>query len=294
MVEHHVANVIVAGSIPVTRSIFLYGYTAPMIKLIATDLDGTLLDDRKQLPPGFFDAILKLKAHGICFVIASGRQSHNIIQIFEEIKEHLYFLGDNGAVAFEGEKCMGYTELPPEKLLAPLERIRKIPTAHPIFCGINCAYADDSDPHFCANARKYNARFELVPDLKEVLKQDHICKLAVFDSESAERNALPQLRDFLDDFSLTLAGEEWLDFMPPGMHKGVGLKLIQDKLGISPEETMTFGDYHNDLEMLLGSSYSYAMKNAHPDILKASRFVTSHTNNEYGVLRTLQEHFDFL
>ncbi len=291
MVEHHVANVIVAGSIPVTRSIFL---SEDMIKLIATDLDGTLLDDNKQLPPGFFDAILKLKAHGVRFVIASGRQYYNIVKIFEELQDDLYFLGDNGAVAFEGRNCMGYTELPPEVLLAPLERVRSIPTAHPIFCGVDCAYSDDTDPYFCTNARKYNSRFKIVPHLPDVLKTDHICKLAVFDSENAEKNTLPNMKQFAGDFTLALAGEEWLDCMPPGMNKGIGLKLIQQKLGISPEETMAFGDYHNDLEMLQSCHYSYAMKNAHPDILKTARYTTEYSNNEYGVMKTLQEYFDFL
>ena len=265
-----------------------------MIKLIATDLDGTLLNDNKQLPPGFVDAVRKLKAHGVHFVIASGRQYYNIIKLFEELVDDLYFLGDNGAVAFEGSNCLGFTELPPEKLLAPLERVRQIPTAHPIFCGVNCAYTDDTDPYFCENARKYNARFKIVPHLPDVLKTDHICKIAVFDSENAEKNTLPHMKEFFGDFSLALAGEEWLDLMYPGMNKNIGLKLIQEKLGIAPEETMAFGDYHNDMEMLQGCHYSFAMKNAHPDIHRISRFTTRHTNNEYGVLRTLQEYFDFL
>jgi hydroxymethylpyrimidine pyrophosphatase-like HAD family hydrolase len=102
------------------------------------------------------------------------------------------------------------------------------------------------------------------------------------------------MKEFSEDFSLTLAGEEWLDCMPPGMNKGVGLKLILEKLGISPEETMAFGDYHNDLEMLKCCRYGYAMKNAHPYLLNAGLRVTRCTNDENGVLKTLQEYFDFL
>lgn len=265
-----------------------------MIKLIATDIDGTLLDSKKQLPHGFFEAVLKLKAHGIHFVIASGRQYYNIAELFKEIQEDLYFLGDNGAVAFAGSRCLGFTAMPPEKLLSPLEKVRTIPTAHPIYCGVKGAYTDDTDAYFLENARKYNARLEIVPHLPDVLKMDNICKMAIFDAENAEENTLPHMKEFSEDFSLTLAGEEWLDCMPPDMNKGVGLKLILEKLGISPEETMAFGDYHNDLEMLKCCRYGYAMKNAHPDLLNAGLRITRYTNDENGVLKTLQEYFDFL
>ena len=61
------------------------------------------------------------------------------------------------------------------------------------------------------------------------------------------------------------------------------------KLGITKEETMAFGDYLNDYEMLQESGLSYAMKNSHPDLLKVARFVTEYDNNNNGVVETIRK-----
>ena len=132
-------------------------------------------------------------------------------------------------------------------------------------------------------------------DLHEVFQYDHICKLAIFDDEiKSETNLFPQMQDFSDRFNVALASREWLDCMPAGMSKGVGIRQLTEKLGLTPENVMAFGDYENDREMLEYSYHSYAMKNAFPDILKVARYTTEYSNNENGVIRTLKQVFDFL
>ena len=72
-------------------------------------------------------------------------------------------------------------------------------------------------------------------------------------------------------------------------NKGNAISGIQKELDISPEETLVFGDYLNDLEMMQNAKYSYAMKNAHPEFIKSSKYVTTFSNNENGVLKTIDE-----
>ena len=79
--------------------------------------------------------------------------------------------------------------------------------------------------------------------------------------------------------------------MKPGVNKGCAMRGIQQKLGISPEECMAFGDYLNDCEMMQVCKQSYGMKNGHPDLLAGCRFVTEKTNDEDGVCDTLRRVF---
>ena len=76
--------------------------------------------------------------------------------------------------------------------------------------------------------------------------------------------------------------------MAKGVNKGLAIKKIQEKLGIKHEETMVFGDYLNDLEMMDSAYHSYAMDNAHDDLKKVARFIAK-SNDECGVVQAIKE-----
>ena len=96
------------------------------------------------------------------------------------------------------------------------------------------------------------------------------------------------LRPFEKEFDILPSGDSWLDMVLRGASKGSAIDLIRERYGIPFEETAIFGDYLNDMSMMDRGYYSYAMKNAHPDIKAAARFVTEYTNEEDGVARTLE------
>ena len=85
-----------------------------------------------------------------------------------------------------------------------------------------------------------------------------------------------------------VSGENWLDLSHNDANKGFALTQIQNNYRISREETLVFGDYNNDLEMLERATYSFAMANAHPNVLSAARYTTL-SNNEKGVERILEQ-----
>jgi len=78
-----------------------------------------------------------------------------------------------------------------------------------------------------------------------------------------------------------------VDVSHPDAHKGFAISMIQKQLGVTKAETMVFGDYHNDLEMLALADFSFAMGNAHPDIVAAANFQTTN-NDDFGVERVLE------
>ena len=89
-----------------------------------------------------------------------------------------------------------------------------------------------------------------------------------------------------------VSGKLWVDINNKGVNKGYALEKIQKDENISFEETMVFGDYLNDLEMMGKAYYSYAMENAHDDLKKVSRFIAK-SNNNNGVVEAIKEVVQF-
>ena len=94
------------------------------IKLIAADMDGTLLSSRKQLPKGFFPLVRTLKKIGVRFAPASGRQYYNLYEQFGEIADELMYISENGAMICDGAECVGFSAMPRDVVLDAIERVR--------------------------------------------------------------------------------------------------------------------------------------------------------------------------
>ncbi len=258
-----------------------------MIRLIAADMDGTLLNGRKQLPEDMFRVIRDLQRRGICFVAASGRQYYNLYHKFSGEADRLYYFSENGALVFHGTENLFYSELPRDGIMHILARVGELPGAFPVLCGLGCAYHLDRDPEFIRNTKLYYDRLEAVSDFRPCMETDHICKTAVF-APNAEATVYPALKRQLEpEFSVVLSGSTWVDIMNPGISKGTALAFLQKRLGIAAEECMTFGDYLNDSSMIRDCPNSYAMANAHPDLKRLAAHVTEYDNEHNGVLRII-------
>ena len=246
-----------------------------MIRLVAADMDGTLLNSRGEIPAGFGDAVRALSGNGVRFAVASGRQYEGVVNYFDGLRDEIIFLCENGArVVWRGEDIF-LSAVPFPKLSEPAELIRSIPNAYPLICGTGAAWIESDDAVLLENASIYYKR------------------LAAFDADGAESNSYPPLRRFEDRFRVTLSARCWVDLMNPGVDKGLAMRKLQEYFGCSPEETMAFGDYLNDVPMMEYSFYSYAMANAHPDLKLLCRYETL-SNDENGVMTAMRERFPFL
>lgn len=253
------------------------------IRLIAADLDGTLLDSRKRLPAELPDLLRALRARGIRFAPASGRQYYNLLKLFDD--ENMTYIAENGAMVFENGRCLFVDELPRALVRETIERVRELPGAFAILAGEHSAWCEDDEPVFTRNAEMYYARLTRVPDLNDV--GDRICKIAVFEQGNAEHGCWPALQALSDRAQVVLSGADWVDLMNPGVNKGGALRRLCGELGISPDECMAFGDYLNDRELLQAVTHSFAMANAHPDIRALCRHQAP-SNDENGVVRSIR------
>ena len=261
----------------------------PDIRLIACDMDGTLLDDMHAIHDDFWPLIEELHTRGIIFCPASGRQYSNLLERFEPIADEVIFISENGTyVVRKGvELCSDGLEASVAQSLVRLVRTLKAGVADvgAVLCGKHAAYIERHDAGFLEQVKKYYHRLEIVDDLLKV--EDDFIKVAVFDFESAERVSVQAFDPFRKTHQVVISGDHWLDVMAPQANKGKGLRHIQKTLNISRDQTMVFGDFLNDLEMMDEAAYSFAMANAHPLLKERARFL-SPGNTDNGVVRTIK------
>lgn len=259
------------------------------IKLIASDMDGTLLNTEGVLNPDFFSVYQQLKKEGITFVAASGRQYYNLIKLFDSIKDEIIFIAENGTYVVYREQVLLVVDLSEKDVRKIIPQVRGIKGLYPVLCGKKKAYIEDDFPEFVKHVIPYYERCEYVSDLMDV-SDDEFLKIAIYDFEGSAKNGYPLLQHFNESFKVVVSGSNWLDISRPEANKGNALKLIQDYLSITKEECMAFGDQMNDAEMLQNVSFSYAMENASGDLKRYARFLAP-SNDSNGVLTVLKDTF---
>jgi len=271
---------------PVTIPVF---DPQPDIRLIVADMDGTLLDDDKELNEHFWPLVHELHRRGVVFAPASGRQYYTLLDQFADIADEIVFIAENGSCVMRSgvevsSDCL--TRDDARRLVIMLrETIAAGANAGVVVCGKRSAFVERSDPAFFDGVDPYYRRLEVVEDLLTVIDDD-VLKIAVYDLESAERNIEPALAAFSGTHKVTVSGQHWLDINTKTADKGRAITHLQDALGITPAQTMVFGDFLNDLEMMDTADYSFAMNNAHPLLAARARYVAP-PNSDNGVVRTI-------
>lgn len=260
----------------------------PDIRLVAADMDGTLLDDAHELHDHFWPLVDELHRRGVLFAPASGRQYYNLLERFLPIADEVLFIAENGTlVMYQGSEVSSDC-LTPETVRALVESVRALARQGvdlgAVVCGKRSAYIERTDPPFRSEVDRYYARLEVAQDLQAV--DDDVVKVAIYDFGSAERTTAPGLAAFARTHQVVVSGQHWVDVMNLSANKGEALRAVQRKFGITPGQTMVFGDFLNDLEMMDAAEYSFAMHNAHPVLRARARYVAP-PNSQNGVVRTI-------
>lgn len=258
-----------------------------VIKLIATDMDGTLLNSKGELSPRFDSVFHKLRKKGILFAAASGRQYFTLLENFKAYQDEMLFIAENGTyIAYKGEE-LAVHPLSRETAHELIKRGRSLgPDVYVVLATSKGAFVESTDERFVSEVRKYYVKCEIVRDLLQV--EGDILKVTLCDFKGAENHSYKAFKDLEDKAQICVAGNIWLDMMTIGVNKGRAIKDIQEKLGIDFNETMVFGDYLNDLEMLKSAYHSYAMANAHPLLKETARYLAK-SNDEDGVIEKIKE-----
>lgn len=258
-----------------------------MIKLVITDMDGTLLNDKNEINDEFWIIEKELSKKGVIFAVASGRQYYNLRKRFDSLKDEILFIAENGTYVVYKNKELYLNTIPKDEANALVERAREIPECSVVLCGKNSAYIESAEGRFMEEIAKYYERLEKVEDLTKV--DDDILKIAICDFKGSEKNSYTYFKEVGEKYKVVVSGEIWLDIMKLDVNKGKAVQMIQEKLGITYDETMVFGDYLNDLEMMKEGKYSFAMTNAHPLLKEHSNFIAE-SNNDNGVIKAIKKY----
>lgn len=252
------------------------------IKLIATDIDGTLMDDNKQLPKDFYDTLDKLYTCDIKFIIASGRQLDSLLKEFKRISDKVYFIAENGGVISKGDNVIHTNCFTLDETTHFIHNIRKLSGAQLILCTPDCAYIESDDDYFINQAKIYYTALKKVDDLLYISKQFPTCKFTVFHPNGAEHTIYKDLLKLKDKYQINLSGKLWVDCMKLGINKGTSIEYLLKKFNLTKDNAAAFGDYLNDYDMIKSVTHSFSMANAHPLLLENSKYIAP-SNNEWGV-----------
>lgn len=256
------------------------------IRLVATDMDGTLLDSEKRVPTDFRAWV---KSHpSIKTAIASGRQYYALERDFSDLRDDLIFIAENGSAVYEKGKLVYYNQMRDEDISQVERLVSSIPDATMILCGIDSAYMLNPGEEEKKEAGRYYARLAYITDFSQVRKSDRIIKVAVYFRQQKAEFYHPCFSSLPSSVKTLLSGKSWVDVANHDADKGVGISKIQERFHIRKEESIAFGDYLNDIGMLQAVTYSVAMENAHPKV-KAICCMKTSSNDDDGVMRILRQ-----
>lgn len=256
------------------------------VKLIASDMDLTLLADDGSMPPQMFERIKALDSVGVLFCAASGRPSYTLREMFAEVSEHMAMLSDNGAAVYCKDELV-------------FKDLIDVPTYHDLIdftaadgrgfatvCGIDSCYVLKCYEDWDSVLRTFYKRITYL-DSFDSLTAD-VNKYTVFfpNGDGEEIFASTYREAWSDRFTVTNAGKQWIDIMNKHVDKGQGLAHVCDYLGITLDDAMAFGDTYNDIQMLEAVGHSYVVANAEEHMHAHARFMAP-SNNERGVAQVI-------
>lgn len=270
------------------------------IRLIATDLDGTLLDDKKQVPERNMQALQECAARGIVIVPATGRTVRGIPDRIRELPGVRYVITTNGAVVADlEENCIiDSCRLPMEKAVEIMELAAD--SSDEIMYD---AYIDGdgfSMERFLSNVRYYvktegmeeliRKTRQVVPDTIQYVRDQakEVDKINFFFVDLDAKERMRETLKTVEGILVTSSIPNNLEINAAGADKGGALLRLASYLNMEPAETMAFGDGENDLSMMEKAGISIAMENGEKSVRKAADYVTL-TNEEAGVAAAIEK-----
>lgn len=264
-----------------------------MIKLIAIDLDGTLLTSDKKIFDEDKEYLSKLIDNGIKVVVSTGRDFFSAREFFDKEDRILYNTLSGNAIfdSFGNEIYSNHLSYETVKKLSTYGIDNFIIHVNGYKDGYNTIMLRRPE---CETLKKYISRYHFPVNFKEELSQDEEYFSVIFvGSLEYVTEIMNKIKNDISDLKFyimpaTTVDVYMLEIVHANISKFSALERIFKKYSISPEEVMAFGDEENDIEMLRSVGHGYIMKNAR-DSLKRGFNVTEFDNDHSGVVRTIEK-----
>ena len=266
------------------------------IKIVATDMDGTLLDPRGQLDLPRLEKILdKLDHRGVRFVIATGNEVHRMRQLLGHLAERVVLVVANGARIFENNELIQaqtWDDAMVDRALAHFKG-RECQDQF-VVTGMNGGFVKEGTVF--TELDKF-----MTPEMIEKLYQrmnfvnefdsnlfGGVLKMSMVVGEERSDSVLQEINDLFDGHVRAVSsGYGCIDILQDGIHKAWGLVELLKRWNLKPEQIIAFGDSENDIEMLELAGISYAMENAEEAVKRVATKVAP-ANSQAGVYKVLE------
>lgn len=260
-----------------------------MYRLLAIDLDGTLLNSQHRITPRTYQAVLQALQAGITIVIATGQILPYLRYVTAGLPLNAPQILYNGAIIANSETGTVLHEqlLPQEDILPTLDILREL-NLYRAYHTYQQVYVDQNTPH----AKNWYPR-----PLPQPVERDDVASLypqpCIKVTGIGEPDTLRQKREVLEQHFagkvyVTQTAPYLLEILHPAVSKVQALRQVARDLGIAPAEIMAFGDNHNDIGMLQFAGMGVAMGHAHAEVKQAARLVTL-SNDQDGVAAVIEE-----
>lgn len=268
------------------------------IRLIALDMDGTVLDEQKKISPRTMAALRAAAARGVAVVPATGRTVSGVPEEFMALRPR-YALGSNGATVQDLESGRLLVELPfdLEQALAIYDIVERYPSMISVFVSgesyTDAANAATADVYSPPALLTYIRRLRLlVPDMRALMRREgaSIEKFSILYRDYPTRDAAwAAVQRAFPQVVITSSVGSNMEINAPGVHKGRGLAELARVLGLRPDQVMACGDSGNDLGMIEYAGLGVAMGNASPEVKAAAQYIT--LDNEHDGVAIAVEKF---
>lgn len=262
-----------------------------MPKLVATDLDGTLLHSDGTVTDRTREVLDALDAQGVTVVFVTGRPIRWMEPLWHHVGDHGLAICSNGGIVYDvpGRSVVEARTIPREVGLEVADRVR---TAIPgTAFALEKTTGFGKEPTFLPHADDAGKPELRIGPLEDIFDSS-VVKLLALHLELAPEDYWAQVEDLVGELVTTTwsAVGSLVEMSAAGVTKASTLELVCAERGVAPEDVVAFGDMPNDIAMLQWAGTSYAMANGHPTAIAAATH-TAPRNDEDGVAQVLEELF---
>ncbi|KAA9234657.1 MULTISPECIES: HAD family hydrolase [Aerococcus] len=258
------------------------------VRLIAIDMDKTLITDSGELPDRFTSLVKDLAQVDVLVAIASGRPNYTLKAMFPHLEDQVAFISDNGGYVSYQDRPLYQELIDPKDYQAMARFTEAIPNNIGVLCGLDGAYVAKEAKRYDDALRYYYYQLNYVDDLTQLDLPANKFTIYLPNNNSKAHHDQDYAPKFGDDFSVAVSGLDWIDITAPSVDKGQGISHLGQAEGISPHQMLAIGDNYNDIPMLEVAAYSYAVDNAHDDIKAVAKYLAP-SNNDQGVIQVMDQ-----
>lgn len=255
-----------------------------MIKFIASDLDGTILQNGAQEIDGETVRVLNdITMQGVLFAPASGRQITSLKRLFRKVEQDLVYICENGALVKYKDETLMKCAMERELGIAIMKDIYSVPNCEILLSGEDTSYLMPKSEAYVRRIRDIvKNNVTIIKDFSEV--KEEFIKISVCDMSGIVHSGRHFLEKWSEKTQAAVSGELYLDFNAVGVNKGRAVRAVLEHFGIQREEAAVFGDNYNDIEMFHEAAHSFVMETAVEDVKKHAK---KQITNVAKTIRTL-------